>query len=94
MHSAVVNKVGRNAHRRVSPWLRIRHSWRLYVLLLPAVAYLLDPTWAPCDWVHSPILTDQVTWSVDRTRHHIRSANFVYRNPIFRDLFDRLRARA
>ncbi len=71
-----------------------QRGWAKEIWDLSAVAYLLEPTWAPCDWVHSPILTDQVTWSVDRTRHHIRSANFVYRNPIFRDLFDRLRASA
>lgn len=28
-------------HRKRSPWLRLARSWRLYVLLLPAVAYLI-----------------------------------------------------
>ena len=35
----------------------------------------------------SRVLTDKVTWSVDRRRHLIRCASFVRRNPIFRDLF-------
>ncbi len=37
--------------------------------------------------MHSPILTDQVTWGVDHSRHLIRSANYIHRDPIFRDLF-------
>lgn len=28
-------------HRRLSPWVRLARSWRLYVLLLPALAYLI-----------------------------------------------------
>jgi hypothetical protein len=47
----------------------------------------------PTDLVHSPILTDQVTWSFDQSRHFIRSANFIHRDPIFRDLFTKLAAR-
>lgn len=54
------------------------------------VAYLIDPDWTPTDLVHSPVLTDQVTWSVDASRHLIRCARFVKRDPIFRDFFVKL----
>ncbi|RIK35425.1 MAG: nucleoside hydrolase, partial [Chloroflexi bacterium] len=33
-----------------------------------------------------------VTWSVDRSRHLIRCANYIHRDPIFRDLFAKLEA--
>ena len=55
-----------------------------------AVAWLINPSWIPTDIVHSPILTDQVTFSVDRSRHFIRMATSLNRDAIFRDLFDKL----
>jgi purine nucleosidase len=61
---------------------------------ISAIAYLLDPSWVPTELVHSPILTDQFTWSVDRSRHLIRSATHVQRDPIFCDLFRKLKDRA
>jgi len=57
---------------------------------ISAVAWLVNDNWVPTEIVHSPILTDQLTWSFDRRRHFIRSAFFVKRDPIFRDLFKKL----
>jgi inosine-uridine nucleoside N-ribohydrolase len=58
---------------------------------ISAIAWLLDEAWIQTETVHSPVLTDQVTWSVDRRRHLIKMATFVHRNPIFGDLFRKLR---
>lgn len=60
---------------------------------ISTIGWLINPEWVPSDLVHSPILTDQVTWSVDRSRHFARVANFVHRDPIFRDMFGKIRAR-
>ena len=60
---------------------------------IAAIAWLLNPNWVPTEIVHSPILTDQMTWSFDNNRHFIRNAIFVHRDPIFRDLFDKLKSR-
>lgn len=68
------------------------YAWSKEVWDIAAIAYLLNDAWVPTELVHSPILTDRMTWSVDRSRHFIRSANFVYRDPIFRDLFTKLEA--
>ena len=59
---------------------------------ISTIAWLINPDWAPSDLVPSPILTDQVTWSVDRSRHLTRVANFVHRDPVFRDMFNKIRA--
>jgi inosine-uridine nucleoside N-ribohydrolase len=59
---------------------------------ISTIAWLINPDWVPSDLAHSPLLTDQVTWSVDRSRHLARVANFVHRDPIFRDLFGKIRA--
>jgi purine nucleosidase len=54
------------------------------------IAYLVNPTWVPTTLVHSPILTDNVTWSVDHSRHLMRYVTYIQRDPIFRDLFAKL----
>ena len=69
-------------------------GWSKQIWDIAAIAYLIDPSWVPTQLVHSPILTDQVTWSVDRSRHLIRYANTIHRDPIFRDLFAKLEADA
>lgn len=58
---------------------------------ISTIAWLLDSDWVPSALTHSPVLTDQATWSVDQTRHLARVANFVRRDPIFRDLFTKIR---
>ncbi|MCY4020778.1 MAG: nucleoside hydrolase [Chloroflexi bacterium] len=59
---------------------------------ISTIAWLLNCDWAPSIMTHSPVLTDQITWSVDQSRHLARVAYFVHRDPIFRDLFKKIRA--
>ena len=59
---------------------------------ISTIAWLINGDWAPSNLDHSPVLTDNVTWSVDRSRHLVRIVNFVQRDPIFRDLFQKIRA--
>jgi hypothetical protein len=68
------------------------YAWSKVLWDIATIAYLIDETWVPTDIVHSPILTDQLTWSFDSSRHFIRSANFVHRDLIYRDLFKKLEA--
>ena len=69
-------------------------AWSRVLWDMATIAWLLDPDWVPTELVPSPVLTDQVTWSVDRRRHLIRCASFVHRDPIYRDLFRKLAANA
>ncbi len=57
---------------------------------ISAIAYLVNPDFVPMDLVHSPVLTDQGTWSQDTTRHLIHCASAAYRNDIFKDFFRKL----
>ncbi len=57
---------------------------------ISVIAYFVDPGFVPMDLVHSPVLTDQCTWSRDTSRHLIRCATSVYRDGIFKDLFRKL----
>ena len=58
---------------------------------ISTIAWLINAEWTPSELTHSPLLTDQVTWSVDRRRHLVRVASFVRRDPVFRDMFGKIR---
>ena len=66
-------------------------GWSKEIWDMAPVGWLLDPDWAPTVIVPTPILTDQATWSVDRSRPPIRYATFVKRDPILRDFFSKLK---
>ncbi|MFB5190712.1 nucleoside hydrolase [Alicyclobacillus fastidiosus] len=57
---------------------------------ISTIAYLINSDWVPTDVIHSPIITDECTWSFDNDRHFIRCANFVDRDKVFRDLFTKI----
>ncbi len=65
-------------------------GWSKVIWDISATAYLVNSSWVPTEVVHSPILTDAVTWSFDNNRHLMRVATSVNRDAIFRDLFLKL----
>lgn len=65
-------------------------GWSKVLWDMTAIAWLIDGRWLPSDLVHSPIVTDNYTFSFDESRHLIRTVKFVNRDPIFRDFFTKL----
>lgn len=65
-------------------------AWSKQIWDMAPVAYLIEPNWTPSILVPSPVLTSDVTWSVDASRHHIRYVQSVDRDAIFRDFFVKL----
>ncbi|MHC4542170.1 MAG: nucleoside hydrolase [Planctomycetota bacterium] len=65
-------------------------GWSKVLWDMTAVAWIINDRWLPSDLVHSPIVTDNYTFSFDKSRHLIRTVNFVQRDPIFRDFFTKL----
>lgn len=65
-------------------------GWSKVLWDMTAVAWVINPRWLPSELVHSPIVTDNYTFSIDRSRHLIRVVSFVQRDPIFRDFFTKL----
>ncbi|GIQ69906.1 nucleoside hydrolase [Xylanibacillus composti] len=57
---------------------------------ISTIACLLDERYVESDFVHSPLLTEEITWGHDTTRHIIRCVRFLHRDRIFKDLFDKL----
>ena len=57
---------------------------------LAAVGWLLDAAWTKTEVHPSPILTNELTWAEDASRHTICEVISVDRDAIFGDLFARL----
>lgn len=67
-----------------------KKAWSKVIWDVSAVAWLVNPGWVQTNLVHSPVLTDQVTFSEDPSRHFIRMASSLNRDAIFLDLFEKL----
>lgn len=65
-------------------------AWAKEIWDIATIGYLVNPDWVPSHIVSSPVLTDQMTWSVNHERHFMRVAYSISRNDIFRDLFTKL----
>lgn len=65
-------------------------AWSKVIWDVTAVAWVVNSNWMPSNLEHSPILTDQVTFSYDHSRHFIRMANNLNRDAIYRDLFGKI----
>src|SRR3569833_1946352 len=68
-------------------------GWSKEIWDMAPVGWLLDAEWAPSVLVPTPILTDNTTYSVDRSRHLMRYVTFIRRDPILKDFFRKLAAR-
>ena len=64
--------------------------WSKVIWDISAVAWLVNQRWITSEIVPSPLLTDEVTWKQDASRHRIRVATHVDRDAIFGDLFGKL----
>lgn len=66
--------------------------WSTVIWDLAPIAWLLNADWLPTRLVPSPVLTDQITWGHDPSRHLIRYCSFVHRDAVFADAFKKLTA--
>ena len=65
-------------------------GWSKEIWDIANIAWLVNPEWTASAVVHSPILTDNITWSFDPNRHFIRELRDIRRNKVFEDLFIKL----
>ena len=72
--------------------LLLETGWAKEIWDMAAVAFVLNHEWTPSVLVPTPILTDNVTYSIDRSRHVMRYVTYVRRNPIMQDFIRKLAA--
>lgn len=65
-------------------------GWSKEIWDMAPVAWLINPDWCPSVITSSPVLSDNMTWSIDRARHAIRYVTYVDRDPIMRDFIAKL----
>ncbi len=68
-------------------------GWSKVLWDMTAVAWVINDEWLPSHLVHSPIVTNEYTYSFDNSRHLIRVVYHLRRDPIFRDFFTKLQKR-
>jgi purine nucleosidase len=66
------------------------YAWSKVLWDMTAVAWLVNANWTPSNLIHSPIVTDQHTFSFDDSRHLMRAAYFIRRDAIFGDFFHKI----
>jgi inosine-uridine nucleoside N-ribohydrolase len=83
-------EIGRFLSMRFKAYSTDHIGWSKEIWDMAAVAWVLDADWAPSFVVSSPILTDQVTWSFDKSRHPIRYVYHIDRDAIMKDFFRKI----
>ena len=83
-------EIGQFLAMRFKEYSKEHRGWSKPIWDMAAIAWLLDPDWVPTVPIPSPVLTPQLTWSVDRRRHQILCATFVHRDAILKDFFAKL----
>lgn len=65
-------------------------AWSKVIWDMTAIAWLINPAWTPSNLINSPILTDELKFEFDDSRHLIRAVYFIHRDGIFRDFFTKI----
>ena len=67
-----------------------RRTWVIWDII--NIAWLIDPAWVPTHLTTAPILTPDLYWQKDASRHLMREAHDVQRDEIFLHFYDKLAA--
>ncbi|HMP08298.1 MAG TPA: hypothetical protein PJ982_18265, partial [Lacipirellulaceae bacterium] len=84
-HYGVGEAAYRRRHHFDQPIVYGKEIWDV-----AAIACLIDSRWTPSVLVPSPILTSELTWSIDPRRHLTRELIDINRDFVFGDLFKKL----
>ncbi len=83
-------EVGDFLFKRFCEYSDDHFAWSKEIWDMAPIAWLINPEWVPSRLMPSPVLTDEMTWESDSSRHLCRCAINVLRDPVFRDFFTKL----
>lgn len=86
-------EIGRFLAMRFKEYSNDHTGWAKEIWDMGAAAWVLDPAWAPSVLMPTPILTDNLHYATDRSRHLMRYVYAVNRNAILQDFIGKLAAR-
>ncbi len=87
-------EIGRFLTMRFKGYCDDHVGWAKEIWDMGAVAWVLDPAWAPSTLMTAPVLTGELRYSQDRSRHLMRYVGSINRNAVMQDFIRRLQARA
>lgn len=67
-------------------------GWSKALWDMGAIAWMLEPTWAPSTMVPTPVMSSDGIWAIDPSRHPMRYVAYINRDAILRDFFMKLAA--
>lgn len=70
------------------PWIGFAN--RKVIWDIAPIGYLLDSEWFTTTITASPVLNDNLTWSMNSRRHPVRIVKFIERDRLFVDMFQKL----
>ncbi|TMV04365.1 nucleoside hydrolase [Brucella haematophila] len=91
-HVEPYGEIGKFLAQRYKEYSDDHVGWSKEIWDMAPVAWLLNPDWCESVITHTPILSDQVTWSVDQARHPMRYVYRIHRDPILKDFFEKIKA--
>ncbi len=83
-------EIGRFLAERYKAYSTDHVGWSKEIWDMAAVAWLLDPDWAPSVLAPTSVLSTELTYGVDRARHPLRLVTRIRRDPILRDFIGKL----
>jgi hypothetical protein len=90
--STYEGKIGRFLAMRFKGYCDDHVGWAKEIWDMGATAWALHADWAPSVLMNTPTLTDDMHYSMDRSRHMMRYVYAINRNGIFKDFIVRLSA--
>ena len=67
-------------------------GWSKVIWDISVIAYMVNEDWLSCEIRPAPILTTELTYSDDGSRHLYKVATQITRNKVFKDLYSKLRS--
>jgi inosine-uridine nucleoside N-ribohydrolase len=83
-------EIGKFLAMRFKEYSDDHKGWSKELWDMAAVAWLINEEWTPTNIIPSPILSDNMTWSVDNRRHSIKIVTMLNRDEIIKDFIFKL----
>lgn len=85
------NEIGDYLVRNVKEYQHETFAWSKPIWDVGAIGLLVNPGWAPSKIAHAPIITADGRYAYDDRRHLIRCVYEMDRDPMFQDMFQKIR---
>ena len=86
-HIGGANKISDYLVSIVEGYSKDHFGWSKVIWDISVIAYIVNPDWMQYELRPAPILTNELTYSSDGTRHLYKVVTFIDRNKVFKDMF-------